>query len=441
MHRYRPLLFMSMAFVVAAPPVALPADRDTLVRNDRQSFEDSPNWIYNDLAEAVRQAKAAGKPLLVVFRCVPCEACQEFDDLVARRDRKVGELMDQFVCVRIVQANAINLDQFRYDFDLSFAAVLMHPDGDIYGRFGTRSRHPEAHDISLDGLREALAGALELHRRYDDVKPALAAKRPMPDRFHTPRDYPLLSGKYQAELDYEGRVAASCIHCHQIRDAQRRLYRDSGEAMPEQVLFPNPNPAVVGLVLDPRRRATVTEVDADSAAERAGLRPGDELLTIDGQPLLSIADVQWVLQQAPAAGELAIEARRGGKPLALSLTLDKGWRRRDDLSWRATTWELRRMALGGMWLVPLTADERRQVGLTEGLSLRVKHLGEHGDHATALKAGVRKGDILISFDGLTDDLRETDLLAHGIVRRRKGDRIEVVVLRDGERKRIRFDML
>jgi hypothetical protein len=29
------------------------------------------HWIYNDLNEGNAQAKATGKPLLVVFRCVP----------------------------------------------------------------------------------------------------------------------------------------------------------------------------------------------------------------------------------------------------------------------------------------------------------------------------------------------------------------------------------
>jgi hypothetical protein len=29
------------------------------------------HWIYNDLKEGIAQAKATGKPLFVVFRCVP----------------------------------------------------------------------------------------------------------------------------------------------------------------------------------------------------------------------------------------------------------------------------------------------------------------------------------------------------------------------------------
>ena len=47
--------------------------------------------------------------------------------------------------------------------------------------------------------------------------------------------------------------------------------------------------------LDPLAAAQVETVTPGSAAETAGFRAGDRLLTLAGQPLLSIADVQWVL--------------------------------------------------------------------------------------------------------------------------------------------------
>ena len=131
-------------------------DRDAKVRNDRQTFGASKDWIYNDLDEGVRVAKGSNKPLLVVFRCIPCQACQEFDDDVARRDPIIRDLLDEFVCVRIVQANTIDLTHFQHDFDQSFAAYLMNPDLTIYGRFGTRSERPEYEDVSLEGLRKAM---------------------------------------------------------------------------------------------------------------------------------------------------------------------------------------------------------------------------------------------------------------------------------------------
>ena len=164
----RPRLYM-LALLLLSPPL-LAQDRDTKVRNDRKAFGSSRDWIYNDLAEGVRAAKASNKPLLVVFRCIPCEACQEFDDDVARRDPIIRDLLDEFVCVRIVQANTIDLTRFQHDFDQSFAAYLMNPDLTIYGRFGTRSGRPEHEDISLEGLRKAMEAALRMHRDYGAVQ-------------------------------------------------------------------------------------------------------------------------------------------------------------------------------------------------------------------------------------------------------------------------------
>src|SRR3954454_161292 len=147
---------LGLLLVSSSSPTLAPAqDRDTKVRNDCKTFGASRDWIYNDLSEGVRAAKESNKPLLVVFRCIPCEACQEFDDDVARRDPIIRDLMDRFVCVRIVQANTIDLTRFKFDFDQSFAAFLMNPDLTIYARFGTRSDRKEARDISLKGLRKA----------------------------------------------------------------------------------------------------------------------------------------------------------------------------------------------------------------------------------------------------------------------------------------------
>lgn len=52
-----------------APVPSLHAQSD-LQRNLKDT-KVGKHWIYNDLKEGNAQAKAAGKPLLVVFRCVP----------------------------------------------------------------------------------------------------------------------------------------------------------------------------------------------------------------------------------------------------------------------------------------------------------------------------------------------------------------------------------
>jgi hypothetical protein len=377
---------------------------------------------------------------MVVFRCIPCEACQEFDDDVARRDPIIRDLLDQFVCVRIVQANTIDLTRFQHDFDQSFAAYLMHPDLTIYGRYGTRSERPEVEDISLEGLREAMEAALRMHRDYEVVKASLKAKQVQSSRYKTPRDYPSLAGKYGVVLNYEGKVAQSCMHCHQIREAERRVYRAAGAPIPDKVLFPYPDPQVLGLKMDPKEKTKVEQVTPGSLADQAGLKAGDEIETLADQPLLSIADLQWVLHNAQPIDRLPAQVRRGDKTLEIILDLPEGWRR-GNISWRATTWDLRRMGFGGMVLRDLTDEQREEAKIPQdSMALKVTHVGQYGEHAVAKKAGFQPGDIVTSYDHHKERMSESEVLAYALQEKQPGDEVVVTVLRKGEEKILKLPL-
>jgi serine protease Do len=347
----------------------------------------------------------------------------------------VKDLMERFVCVRLVQCNGMDLSLFQFDYDLTFAVFFLNADKTIYGRYGSRSALKEAtRDISLEGLRAAMEAALELHEQYPGNKASLAGKRGAKPRYARPELYPELLGKFTAELDYEGNVARSCIHCHQVRAAERRLLRDDRESLSEEMIRPWPMPGVVGLKLDPEKKATVEEVVAGSAAARDGFRAGDEIVALEGQPILSIADVQWVMHTAKVPAKLDARVIRDGRELELTLALDEGWRRGSEISWRPTTWDLRRMATGGMVLEELPAERRRHLRLDDGqLALHVKHVGQYGEHAVAKNAGFQVGDVVVEFDGRTDPMNETDLLAYVLENRKRGTRLPVTVLREGRR--------
>ena len=132
------------------------------------------------------------------------------------------------------------------------------------------------------------------------------------------------------------------------------------------------------------------------------------------------------------SGAYAPLARFNEPGSAVTLDLPEGWRRRGDISWRTSTWNLRRMGLGGMALIELTEEERRRAKLPDDfMALRARHVGEFGDHAVAKRAGLQKGDILIEFDGQGGQMSETQLLAYTMQRKRPGDVVSVTVLRDG----------
>ena len=361
-------------------------------------------------------------------------ACKGFDEQVVHQDQRIADLLTNFVLVRAVQANALDLSLFQFDYDLTFAAFFMNADRTIYGRFGSRSHHRDAEkDISIDGFRHALGGALDLHRNYPQNKQLLAGKQPKPVTFKSPEQYPSLTGKYKPTLDYEGAVVRSCLHCHQVREAERTLYRAQRKAIPDEVLLPYPMPDAIGLSIDPRSKARVSAVSSGSAAEKAGFAADDEILTFGGQPVLSTADIQWVLQHTAAPGRVAATVRRGTERKNLIVELPAQWRQSNDISWRATTWDLRKMATGG--LVLKEAAEPRQ-----GLGLVVDYVGQYDEHAAGKKAGFKKGDVFLSAGGENKAMTESQFLRYVLQSKMAGEKVPITVLRSGEKLDLQLPM-
>jgi hypothetical protein len=436
---------LSLTVCLTLAGLASAQTREEQVRNDRKKVEAAGFWIYNDLPKGFAEAKKTGKPMFVILRCVPCVECVKLDDDLVNEDKRVRPLLEKFVCIRIVSTNGLDLSLFQFDTDQSFAAFMLNADGTIYGRFGTRSHRTKwSDDVSIEGLAKALQGALVLHEQYPKNKNELAGKKGPAPEIASPEKYPLLKDRYKAALvDEQGKLAQSCIHCHMIGDAQRNLYVSRKETIPDQVLLPYPHPKSLGLILDPKEKATVLSVDRKSLAEEAGFKDGDVIVKLAGQPLLSMADVQCVLHQTPAeGGSVKAEVQRGERKMELTLTLPKGWRQHDDISWRASTWGLRRIAAGGMPLEVLPDEDRKKAGLSDKeMALRVKNAPKvGGPHGAAERAGFRQGDVIVSFDEKTDLLRETDLLVYALKHHKTGDQIAVTVLRDGKKMELKLPM-
>src|SRR3954468_23201661 len=163
-------LLLSISLSLRADTVK---DREGAVRGDRAAMENDSRWIYNDWQRGFDRAKATGKPLLVVLRCVPCLACAGIDASVLT-EPDLQPLLDQFVCVRVINANALDLSLFQFDYDLSFSTIIFNADHTIYGRFGSWQHQRDAMDDSTAGYKSALEAALAIHRGYPANKDSLA---------------------------------------------------------------------------------------------------------------------------------------------------------------------------------------------------------------------------------------------------------------------------
>jgi serine protease Do len=141
--------------------------------------------------------------------------------------------------------------------------------------------------------------------------------------------------------------------------------------------------------LDTVEGALVSTVNHGSAAERAGLKAGDIVRKVNGQPIVNSGDLSAMISLAKPGDKVGMDVWRDGKMVHLTATLgsDKGE--------PADTTQLASVDKGsklGLSLRPLAPAERREAGLPSGLVI------EDAGGASAI-AGVLPGDVLLAVNG------------------------------------------
>jgi hypothetical protein len=333
-------------------------------------------------------------------------------------------LEKRFVCVRLLTINDIDLGMFQFDYDLTWCVFFLNADGTIYGRYGTRAgggKDSTTH-VSVASFRKTMRRVLDLHRGYPANKALLAGKRGPKPEYRTPKEVPILERHH-------------CIECHQVREGVLRSKWQEKRLTAADV-WDYPLPENVGLTMDVDDGLRVKAVAAGSPAAQAGVAVGDDLVALDGQRLVSQADVQWVLHGVGAEARLVAALDRGGKELRATLVLRGPWREAD-LSWRRST------GLGlryGLLVDPLSAAEKRRRDVpADGLALRVKAMAEPRA-APLVQAGLRVGDVIVAVDGKGGAMTESRFLAYVRLHHPRGDRVRLTVLRDNERRVVTVPM-
>jgi membrane-associated protease RseP (regulator of RpoE activity) len=350
----------------------------------------------------------------------------------------MAKLMEQFTTVRVVQAWGMDLSLFQFDGDLTMAVVFLNADGTVYGRYGSRGDKAIGHVHTAAGLRKAMEGALDLHALYPGNRKSLEGKVGKAPPWRTPEAMPAL--KERENVAKADGSRGRCVHCHQAGDGEAWSLRMARKKVEDRHLWAWPMPDELGLALDPDERATVRTVAEGSAAEKAGFRPKDRIVAMEGQPILSIADVQWVLHSADAPGTVETEVARGEATEKVRLALAADWRRDGDWTWRVLVWSVRHRLLGTEPLLEVDAAERKALGIDDGqMALKVKGLPPgwvKEKAATPLKAG----DVIVKAAGRSDLVTESRLLAHLFEEVPSGGETKLTVLREGKREIVTLKM-
>ena len=316
-----------------------------------------------------------------------------------------------FVLVRMLNMRGVNLNIFDFDFDLTWAALFLSADEKIYGRYGNRDADSADRQLSLAGLRYAMQQALATHRRR---KTDGSVASNLPPR--TVEQYP--AAKRLKEN--------ACIHCHQVYSFRRQELEARGQWQPEEV-WVYPLPENVGLTIDLHQGNRVQAVRANSPADRAGLRAGDLLQSLNGWSVASVADVQYALHRAPAKSHIRATWQRDGREASADLAPPVDWRI-TDVSWRPSL-----RSLGPRPCVhgdDLTVEEKRTLGLSEkSLAFRQGNFVSEA----ARQAGIRQNDIILGVDNRNLEMSARQFSAYVRLTYQVGDRVTFNLLRDGQR--------
>jgi hypothetical protein len=340
-----------------------------------------------------------------------------------------------YVPVRVTDLAGVDLSRYRFDYNLTFAALLMNADGTIYHTFGGRDwRDPMSH-LTMPALVRLLNDTVTEHAAYQ--------RAPAPPKLAAPftiEQYPTLERRIKA-----GRKP-DCMHCHMVGEYKYSSWKEQGRYRLDD--FMNyPDPIVIGETLKQEPQTVVESVVKGSPAAKTGVKPGSRILSIGDTTVSTFGDIQRALHEAPARGhELKImfalpprEPDGKGTVLAVQLRLKKRWKHMTPLqfAWRPDKWAMwPRPGFGGR---TLNDGQLKQHGLPPGtFAIRVGYVVTWGDVAfigrAAQKAGVRKGTILLGVDGKRDFESEAHFQAWFRMTRRLNTPVKLEVWEQGKRK-------
>ncbi len=301
----------------------------------------------------------------------------------------------------------VDLNLFKFDWDLTWAAFFMNAQGYVYARYGTRKEQNGETSVSLAGLKETMRKVLEIHKK-EFMKPAPPWK-PM-----TMQDLPSYRKDPQSPK--------GCAHCHHAWTYTRKNEMELGQWKKEK-LFVYPLAENLGITLDLDQNTVVK--NAAGSGQKAGVQPGDQIKAVNGQRVVTPADISWILHNIQS-GTVKLDLDRGGSAATASMSVSGvDWRKRD-LSWRESVNVLSPQA--GFWAPECPPAERQQLGLaSDAIALRVKMVSPSG---SAKQAGLRVDDVIVAVDGQTKGMSTGDLTQHIWMDLNPGSFLRLVVIRD-----------
>jgi len=169
--------------------------------------------------------------------------------------------------------------------------------------------------------------------------------------------------------------------------------------------------------------ALVNEVNEGSAADQAGIEPGDVILEFNGIEVESSGDLPPLVGSNPPGTEADVVVSRNGTRRTFTVVLDALEDEVDDQRLASDASGDRSNALG-LQVEPIGADQRRALGDPEGgvLVSRV-------ESDAAYRAGLRRGDVVLAINNQAiEDVENFDEIVASLT---PGKAVAVRIMREG----------
>jgi Do/DeqQ family serine protease len=145
------------------------------------------------------------------------------------------------------------------------------------------------------------------------------------------------------------------------------------------------------LGLNEVRGALVSGVQADSPAEKAGVRRGDVITSVNGASVKDSNDLRNDIAQLAPGSSVKLTVVRDGKEHALNVTLSERKSARVEREEGAAA----ESGGFGMAVEPMTRDRAQELGVTGSSGVLVADVQSGG---RAADAGIRPGDVILEVD-------------------------------------------
>lgn len=170
--------------------------------------------------------------------------------------------------------------------------------------------------------------------------------------------------------------------------------------------------------------ALITQVLPGSPAEKAGIKPGDIVITFKGRPVSGASQLKNMIGNEKPGSPAELAIFRDKKPLSIVATLgERVHAKKSVVSQPSAPASMREF---GTELEKVSAQSGKTQGLQEGVGLLVKKVD-----GLAAKMGVKDGDVLVEIDGKT--LSEVSDFAKAFTEAKNNNVIRIKIQRAGEK--------